>query len=419
MTAFARAVGAAGESFGFLPLILAVAILITAAKLMAALSWRLGQPAILGELLAGLVLGPSFLDFLSLPVFPDPFLADAIHQLGQIGVLWLMFAAGLETELDDLRQAGRPALLGGVFGVFSPLVLVTGISLAFSLPLADSVFLGITLSATSVSISAQTLLELGRLRTREGAALLGAAVIDDILEIMILAVFLILAAGGGTLVDIVVQLGRMAVFLILAVVMGMFVLPRVAEWSTRLRVSEGMLAVVLASTLLLAWMTEYLGGVAAITGAFLAGLGLRRSHLREEIEAGLHRVAYGFFVPLFLTDIGLQSNARMLDIRLALFALVFLLVAILSKVVGSGLGARLGGFDRGQSLRLGIGMISRGEVGLIVAGVGIREGLLTPEEFTIVVLSVLVTTLLTPILLRWALSRQEVADGADRLSGGA
>jgi len=393
-------------------------VLIVTAKLMAALSSRLGQPAILGELLAGLLLGPTVLDLFRLPLFESPTLSQEIHTLGQIGVLLLMFAAGLETELDDLRQAGRPALLGGVFGVLGPIVLVTATALLFDIPAQNSIFLGITLAATSVSISAQTLLEVGRLRTREGAALLGAAVVDDILEIVILAIFLVLVSGSGGLAEVLRQVGTMGVVLAVAAGLAIILLPRLAEQASRLPASEGLLAVALAAMLVLAWLTEYVGGVAAITGAFLAGVGLRRSHLRDEIEQGLHRVAYGFFVPLFLTDIGLQSNVRLLDSRFLLFSIPFILVAILSKVLGSGLGARLAGFDRSQALRLGLGMVSRGEVGLIVAAVGLAEGLLSAQEFALVVLAVLVTTLITPILLRWAVAREEVARAAAGRAGG-
>jgi len=418
MTFLSTPSAAAVSASGLMPLLLAVAVLIVTAKLMAALSSRLGQPAILGELLAGLLLGPTVLDLLHFPLFESPSLSQEIHTLGQIGVLLLMFAAGLETELDDLRQAGRPALIGGVFGVIGPVILVGGTALLFRLPVQSSIFLGLTLAATSVSISAQTLLELGRLRTREGAALLGAAVIDDILEIVLLAVFIVIVSGAGGLAEVLKQVGTMAIVLAVAAVLAMTLLPRLAEWATRLRASEALLAVALAAMLALAWFTEHVGGVAAITGAFLAGVGLRRSHLRDEIEQGLHRVAYGFFVPLFLTDIGLQSNVRLLDSRFLLFSVPFILVAVLSKVVGSGLGARLGGLDCNQSFRLGLGMVSRGEVGLIVAGVGLTEGLLTEQEFTLVVLAVLVTTLITPILLRWAVSREEVARAtADRAGG--
>lgn len=406
------ATSAAAAASDLLPLLLALAVLIASAKVVGSLSARWGQPAVLGELLAGLLLGPTFLNLTALPLFESPNLSQVLHLLGQLGVLWLMFAAGLEAELDDLRQSGKPALFGGVLGVVTPLGLGLGAGLAFRFPMQEALFLGLTLSATSVSISAQTLLELQRLRTREGAALLGAAVIDDILVIVALSLIVATAGGGAGAGGIALQLGRMLLALFVVAVVSVYVLPAVAEWSRRLRVSEGLLAMVLASVLLLGWATEFAGGVAAITGAFVAGVGLGRTHLRQEIERALHPLAYGFFVPLFLVDIGLQADVGALGGSAVFFTLVMIAIAIVSKVVGSGLGARLGGFRPAEALRMGLGMISRGEVGLIVAGVGVAEGLLPLEEFTVVVVMVIVTTLLTPPLLRLAFGRKEEVDAA-------
>jgi Kef-type K+ transport system membrane component KefB len=403
--------GAAGSSL-FLSSLLALAVLISAAKLLGALAVRLRQPAVLGELAAGLLLGPSVLDILSWQGFGGEAVGEVIHWAAELGVVWLMFAAGLETEFEDLREAGRPALLGGTLGVVAPLAMGWGLGLAFGLGGEQAFAVGLILSATSVSISAQTLMELKKLRSREGVALLGAAVIDDVLVVALLSVFAGAVGGGGSLASVALGLLRMVAILALVGGAAYFLLPRVAAWADRLRASQGLLAIVLAAVLLLAWSVESLGGVAAITGAFLAGVGLGRSHLRHEIERGLSPLAYAFFVPLFLVDIGLRSNARELPGEAIWFTLALLAVAALSKVVGSGLGARLGGFENGPALRMGMGMISRGEVGLIVAGVVVAEGILDPDVFTVVVLMVVATTMLTPPLLRWAFARQEVRDAA-------
>lgn len=409
---------AGGES-ELLPLLLSLAVLIAVAKLMGGLSVKLGQPAVLGELMAGLLLGPTVLDVMGWPLMGENSLGDTIHALGQLGVLWLMFAAGLEIELGDLRQAGRPSILGGVLGVVFPLAGGWLVAQAYGYPLMQALFVGITLSATSVSISAQTLLELGHLRTLEGVALLGAAVIDDILVIVSLSVFIGIAAGSGGLAAIGLQVGQMIVVLAAVTALAVVLLPRWADWAQKVQASESLLALVLSAVLLLAWLTEYAGGVAAITGAFLAGIGLGRSHLREEVEHGLHRVAYAFFVPLFLVDIGLQADLTSLQPTTLAFAGVIVVLAAASKLVGSGLGALLGGFQPGPALRMGLGMISRGEVGLIVAGVGVTEGLLPPELFSVVVLMILATTLLAPLSLRWAFARKEGTDGSARGLGSA
>lgn len=405
-----RFLAAVGEG-GVVEIMLALALIVAFAKLVGGLAARLGQPTVLGELVAGLLLGPTLLNIFSSPLMGGQQAAEIVHVLGQIGVILLMFAAGLEIELSDLRASGKPAALSGLLGVLVPTGMGYLLGLAFSLPPRDSLFIGVTLSATSVSISAQTLLELGRLRTREGFALLGAAVIDDILVIVMLSTITALLAGGGSLTGVFVQLGRMFAVLVGVSAVAILVLPRLIEAGTRVRASEALLSFTISAVLALAWATEFLGGVAAITGAFLAGLGLSSSHLREELERGLHRLAYAFFVPLFLVDIGLQANLRDLPTGLLLLGAALIAVAIVSKLVGSGLGAWLGGFNLRSSARMGLGMISRGEVGLIVAGVGASEGLLAPELFSLVVMMILVTTFITPPLLRWSFAREEASDG--------
>ena len=392
----------------FLPLLFLLAALIASAKILGGLSLRLGQPAVLGELIAGLILGPSLLDLASLPFLRSGDPGVTIHLIGELGVILLMFAAGLEVDIDDLRRSGRPAALAGILGVLVPLGGGAAVSLAFGHAALPAIFVGIVLGATSVSISAQTLLELGRLRSREGVTMLGAAVVDDVLVIAFMTVILASTGAGSSFGAVGLTLLQMVIVLILVGLVSLRLLPRVVEWAHRLRVSQGLLSLSVAGVLLLAWFTEFAGGVAAITGAFLAGLGLSRSHLRDEIEQGVSRLAYGFFVPIFLVDIGLRSNLREMQGDQWGFAAVIVGVAILSKPIGAGLGSWLGGFDRGSAIRLGLGMISRGEVGLIVAAIGIEEGHLGPDLFRVAVLVVLSTTLITPPILRWAFSRGEV-----------
>ena len=399
----------AAAGMEFLPLLFLLAALIASAKIFGSLSLRLGQPAVLGELVAGLILGPSLLHLASLPFLRSGDPGATIHLIGELGVILLMFAAGLEVDIDDLRRSGRPAALAGILGVMVPLGGGAAVSLAFGHEAPAAIFVGIVLGATSVSISAQTLLELGRLRSREGVTMLGAAVVDDVLVIAVMTVILATTGGeGGSFGAVGLTLLQMVIVLSLVGFVSLRLLPRLVEWAHRLRVSQGLLSFSLAAVLLLAWFTEFAGGVAAITGAFLAGLGLSRSHLRDEIEHGVSRLAYGFFVPIFLVDIGLRSNLREMQSDQWGFAAVIVGVAILSKPIGAGLGSWLGGFDPGSSIRLGLGMISRGEVGLIVAGIGISEGYLGPELFRVAVLVVLSTTLITPPILRWAFSRGEV-----------
>jgi Kef-type K+ transport system membrane component KefB len=380
---------------------LALAIVVLAAKASGYLSVRLGQPAVLGELLIGLILGPTVLNMLHWPVMGGGHLEETFHQLAHLGVLLLMFIAGLEVDLESMLQTGRPAVLAGTLGVVTPVVLGVLVVLPFGFGFEDSLAVGLVLAATSVSISAQTLMELGVLRTRVGMGLLGAAVVDDVLAILLLSVFLALVTGGGGgAVAIVWVLVRMVAFLAIAAALGILLIPRLAGIVDDLPISEGLLALAFVIALLYGWAAEALGGVAAITGAFLAGLIFARTPLRRPIEAGMRTLAYAWLVPIFFVSIGLGVNARGLGWSDLLLALAIIIVAVVSKVVGAGLGALWGGFSNRESLQLGVGMISRGEVGLIVAAAVVEANLLSDQVFAIIVIMVLATTLVTPILLR-------------------
>jgi Kef-type K+ transport system membrane component KefB len=383
----------------FLQLSLALTIIILAAKAGGWLSVRLHQPAVLGELIAGLVLGPTFINLLHLPPFDSASLEETVLNLAELGAVLMMFIAGMEVDLKEMGRTGRVAALAGVLGVAVPLLMGGLVAVPFGYAGAEAAFVGIILTATSVSISAQTLLELGVLRTREGLAMLGAAVIDDVLVIVLLSVFLALIGGASAPGAVAVVFVKIVIYLVLAGIVGWLVLPPMMRWVDRQPISEGLAALVFSSVLLFAWAAES-GGLAAITGAFLAGVGLSRSPLREKTEGKIRTITYAFLVPVFFVSIGLQADARSLAGPALVFLLVLLLVAVVSKVAGSGLGARLGGFSGVQALRVGVGMVSRGEVGLIVASVGVSQGIVDPALFSIVVVLVLLTTILTPVLLR-------------------
>ncbi len=385
----------------FLELALALAVLILAAKLGGYLSYRLGQPAVLGELLVGILLGPSVFNLLSWSYFTHDQLSEIIQILAEIGVMLLMFVAGLELHLEDLFKSGKVAALTGVFGVIFPLVLGAGIGLIFDMDAVSAAYLGLILSATSVSISAQVLMELKVLRTPVGIALMGAAVFDDILVILGLSIFTAVSdPETGSKMAVVRMLIEMLLFLAIAGVVGWFLLPKLSRHVNRLPVSQGLIAFVFVVMLLYGWLAEVLGHMAPITGAFLAGLFLARSPVKERIETGMPVLAYAVFVPVFFISVGLSANARLLVGQAFWLFLSLLVIAVISKLVGAGLGARLGGMGLKDSLRLGVGMISRGEVGLIVATVGLERGLIDETLYAAVIGVVLATTLMTPLILR-------------------
>ena len=399
----------------FLQLALSLAIIIVAAKAGGWLAGRLHMPAVLGELLVGVVLGPTVIDLLHASFLVDPKLLEhEIYDLAEIGVILLMLIAGLEVDLGEMRHAGRVAVLAGLFGVAVPLIMGALAVLPFGYRGGEAIFIGIILTATSVSISAQTLLELGVLRTREGIALLGAAVVDDVVVILLLSIFLALTQASGGIGSVAVVIVRMILYLALAGVLGWFALPRLARWVDQQPISQGLTALAVVSALLFAWAAEVIGGLAPITGAFIAGVCLARSPLRHKLEAKVGTLAYGFFVPIFFVSIGLHTNAREMGSAGLLLLAVLFIVAVVSKILGSGLGARLGGYTNRESLRVGVGMVSRGEVGLIVATTGVVQGVIPEEVFSVVVILVLLTTLVTPLMLRAVF-----APAADAKSGAA
>ncbi len=390
-----------------LQLLLLLALIILAAKLAGSLSARLGQPAVLGELLVGLLLGPTALNLLGWPAFTDGVARETISLLAELGVILLMLIAGLEVDLRDLRRAGKASLPAGALGVVLPLLGGWGLAYLFGYKSPDAFAIGTLLTATSVSISAQTMLELGVLRSPEGVSLLGAAVADDILVLLILSFETALRDGSSGLPGLLLVILRMVLFTGIGGFLCLWGLPRLMRYVERWPVSSSVPAVALIATFLIAWAADYLGGFAAITGAFLVGLGLRRSPLNSIIRENMHTLGYALFVPLFFVSVGLQANVRALDTRLLLFTLLLALSAIVGKAIGNWSGARLGGLPSTAAFRLSLGMIPRGEVSLIAVALAVREGWVGSEFMAVVVLVVLATAIATPVVLKLAFHSQE------------
>ena len=398
-----------------LQILLVLTLVTVASKGAGALSSRFGQPAVFGEILAGLVLGPSLLNILGWKVFapradggvPHADLAGVIQVLAEIGVILLMFVAGMETDLQEMRRVGKVAFWAAFGGVVLPLSGGAAAAHLFGYGWGEGFFMGAVLTATSVSISAQTLMELKSLRSREGSTILGAAVIDDVMGIIVLSLVVAFVGSGaaghaaGAIVWVSV---RIVLFFTLAWILGRRYLERIAVAASRLAVSEPLMALVVVMAFLYAWAAEYLGGVAAITGSYMAGVLFAQTSFKERIDRGIHPLTYSFFVPVFFINIGLRADVRQLvgQIPLTLFILA---IAIVGKVIGCGACAWLSGFRYKEALRVGVGMISRGEVGLIVAGYGLTHGIIGNDIFSVMVLMVLVTTMITPVWLRYVFPR--------------
>jgi Kef-type K+ transport system membrane component KefB len=374
--------------------------MLVGAKLAGLLSQRFGMPAVFGELLLGLILGPSLLNL----IMPT----ETIHLLSQIGVIALMFMAGLETELDQVLHVGKASLLTALGGVLLPLGGGYLLGLAFGMEQLHALFLGAVLTATSVSISAEVLRELGWLRTRLGTTILGAAVIDDVLGVIVLSIVLALAGEGSFLLT----LAKMALFLPAAWFVGDWLIPRLMRAEQYVVQKETAIAVLIGILLIYAWSAEALGSIAAITGAYLLGIIVsKHTDPGHHLHDSMNVIGYGFFVPIFFVGIGLEAHAGAL-FNTPILTGTLLALAVAGKILGCGVGARAGGFSRGGALAIGVGMIARGEVALVMIAAGRAAGLVDDELFSATIVMTLVTTMITPPLLRVALSAYERAEEA-------
>ncbi len=396
----------------FLQFIIAIVIIISAAKVGGYLSYRLGQPAVAGEVLMGLILGPSLLDLLGWPVFSDQHLGESITHLAELGVLLLMFIAGLDLHLSDLLKSGKVAALMGILGFGFSLGAGYILAIVFSFPPQQALFIGLLMAPTSVSISAQTLMELKVLRSRVGVGLMGAAVVDDTMAVLGISLFLAFLGGGavGGLVAGSMVLLRMVLYVIVASAVGFLLIPRLSQLANKLPISQGLIAFTFVTLLLYAWSAEALGSMATIMGAFLAGLFFARSPLKNQIEKGLSPLTYGVFVPIFFVNVGLGADVSQLTAG-GLWWLLLAMVGgvVFAKAFGGLIAGRVGGWTNPESLQLGLAMIPLGEVVLIIATVGVAEGLIGADIFSAAVGLVIATTLLTPPLLKLAFSSRPTA----------
>jgi len=432
-----------------LQVLLILCVIIVAAKCAGSLMVRWGQPGVLGEILVGLILGPTLLNMPSWGIFSaNDELVTFIKELAAIGVIFLMFVAGMETDLKQMKRVGIVAFWAAVGGVILPFFAGAGIGTWLGkYDIYESIFIGAILTATSVSISAQTLMELNALRSKEGTTILGAAVIDDVLGIIILSLVIAfkprgigVASHGITLSDIITHVfdnlmkldnaasAKLKVFILIILMIIFFITAWVVgmkyleKWSNRVRhwpTAEALMAFAIFICLFYSWGAEFIGSVAAITGAYIAGLLFAQTQFRQEIEHRFSIITYSFFVPIFFVSIGLNADARPLiapiveaingrgiegipNLGWNIFwlTIVIAIAAIVTKVLGCYLGALFTGFSNLSAFKVGVGMISRGEVGLIIAAIGLAAGVIDRNIFTIMVIMVLITTLVTPIFLK-------------------
>jgi monovalent cation:proton antiporter-2 (CPA2) family protein len=370
-------------------------IILLATKLAGDISARLGQPTVLGKLIIGIIIGPAVLGWI-----PN---SEIIHELSQLGILLLMFIAGLETDLGDLNKHRNSSIAVALGGLVFPLIggYVTG--LLFGMNQEHALFLGLLLAATSVSISVQTLKELGQLKSRESTTILGAALVDDILVVITLAI--IMGFLTGSEVNIGMIIGEKVLFFMLIVGLGWKFVPWVLNKLASFRVTEAIMSAGLLICLFFAYIAEFLG-VSGMIGAFAAGIAISRTNYKKEVAHKIEPIAYTIFVPIFFVSIGLSVSFESVGKHLG-FIIVASLIAIFTKWIGAALGAKLTGFSTRSALGIGAGMISRGEVALILVFIGLESQLLERTYLTSVLIVVIVTSLITPPLLKMLFRKQQ------------
>lgn len=368
--------------------ILQIVIILLATKIAGQLSIRLGQPSVLGKILVGIILGPALLGWVH-----D---TEILGIFSQIGVLLLMFLAGLETDLKDLNESKKAAILVALGGILFPIVLSYVFAQIYDFTVAESIFLGLLLSATSVSISVQTLKELGWLNSKEGSALLGAAVLDDIIVVILIAVAMSIFIGSDT--NLALLIGKKILFFVAIILASKWLVPKFIQVFSKFKITEGVLTAGLIICFGFAYFAEFVG-VAGIIGTFFAGIAISQTKYKEEIEHRVEPIANGLFVPFFFVSIGLAVSFDGIGSQIG-FIILFTIIAVISKFLGSGLGARMSGFNNRSSMGIGAGMISRGEVALILAVMGLESGLLPAEYYTSAIIVVIATTVVTPPLLK-------------------
>lgn len=383
-----------------------LAIIVIAAKFMGIVARKCKAPQVVGEIIAGLLIGPSVLGIVQQ--------SDFLVQMAEIGVILLMFSAGLETNLKDLLKTGPIAFLIACAGVFVPLVGGTLLYMGFygtapwgSEKFYTAVFIGVIMTATSVSITVQSLKELGKLKGKVGTTILSAAIIDDVIGIIVLT-FVIAFKNPETKPSSVVI--NTVLFFVFAIIVG-FISYKVFKWfDNRYPHTRRIPIAGLAYCLALAYIAESYFGIADITGAYVAGIILCSIRDSEYIAEKMDINSYMMFGPVFFASIGLKTSIDSINGEILLFSIGFVIVALIAKIIGCGLMARICRFNNMDSLKIGVGMMTRGEVALIVSQKGLAVGLLSPVYFTSVILMIIVSSISTPIILKILFAKEDMGD---------
>ena len=377
-------------------ILLHLAIIIFFSKILGAVARKLKQPPVVGMLLLGIILGPTIFHFIE----PD----EVINWIAKVGVLFLLFEAGLETNLKRIKEDSKQALFPALGGIVLPFSLGFALIYFTTHSLAQALIVGVIFTATSVSVSVMTLLDLGKLKGIEGRCIVNSAIIDDIVGILLLTfIFGFTSGAGESEASFTISIIKIFGFFIVAFLIGIFILQPFFLNLKKILLDNVVISLAIAVVLLYSWLAE-MAGLAAITGAYFAGLFLGQTHHKNAVHIGIANIGKSFFVDVFFVSIGLQFN--LFEIEAApMFLILFVLFAIFGKMIGSGLGARLTKFDAVRSFRIGAGMIPRGEVALIVANMALVKGVISTDILSATILLVILSALFTPLLLKFGFTK--------------
>lgn len=385
-----------------------LAIIIVFAKFFGILARKCKAPQVVGEIIAGLLIGPSILGLVQQ--------SDFLSQMAEIGVVLLMFSAGLETDIKELIKTGPIAFLIACCGVFVPLIGGTLLYMGFygvapwgSEAFYRAVFIGVIMTATSVSITVQSLREMGKLKGRVGTTVLSAAIIDDVIGIIVLTFVIGFKNPDSNPGKVVVST---LLFFVFAFVIGFLLFKIFDSVDERYPHTRRIPIMSLALCFFLAYAAEHFFGIADITGAYVAGIVLCSIQDSHYIEEKMEVNSYMLFGPVFFASIGLKTSIDNINMDILLFSIGFVLVALLTKIIGCGLMAKICKFNNIDALKIGVGMMTRGEVALIVSQKGLSVGMLTPVYFTSVIFLIIVSSISTPIILKFLFSKDKVTEAA-------
>lgn len=378
-------------------------IIIVSAKVFGLIARRFKAPQVAGEIIAGLLIGPTLLNLVKA--------GDFLSGMAEIGVILLMFSAGLETDIEKLKKSGLKATILACTGVAVPLVLGTILYMVFygftspgTAEFTKALFIGTILTATSVSITVQVLKELGKVSTDVGTTIMSAAIIDDVIGIVVLTAVLGLKDPNANLSAVCIKtVAFFAISFVIGIVVFKIMQKIDQKWPHTRRIPIMGMALAFA----LAYIADKYFGVADITGAYVAGIILSSLDDSEYIDRKMDINSYMIFGPVFFASVGLQTNLKTVDMTILAFSLAFVVVGLLGKVVGCGITAKILKYNTSDSLKIGVGMMTRGEVALIVAQRGLKADIIDSRYFTAVILLIVISSILTPIILKAIYAKDE------------